>query len=435
MQRKKREKTTTMTIAHLIPHPCSFDAALLLSSLFFFFFFWSIGTRIHTHPHSIFTGIKEKVCEQPSRKMGWLWWLSLSPRQPQTGTANDTPLQDTQSVIASIFEPGNRVLTAAPASSSDPNARRCAEPSTGLTSSTSARVALQSGTTNSYLPMEATCESDGGWRAAAKRLGAWWPRAGSPSSSSTAAIPSGGVDEGVCGSSSPPSATTAAAASSSGSTSVPAISWDQLPPSPLAGYELTKRGLVDTLRTPPHTLSSAELKDLLSELIMVEQKAKYDVDKQFAGHLGSRGLHGLELLVNPCLFLTGLYLMTWKTVQLYSCAVPQDSLVFTKLLALLQKRMPANQREQLAQRHRRLMRVTNARVALTFLTGVAVFSLAWVSRPMKNVMEEAPDMRVTKDMVAYQRHAEASLKWCWYVYYHHPTYCSAGSGGRGEQRG
>jgi hypothetical protein len=38
-------------------------------------------------------------------------------------------------------------------------------------------------------------------------------------------------------------------------------------------------------------------------------------------------------------------------------------------------------------------------------------------------------------MVAYQRHAEASLKWCWYVYYHHPTYCSAGSGGRGEQRG
>lgn len=297
-------------------------------------------------------------------------------------------MHDAQTVIASIFEPGNRTLASAPVSS--PSEKSTLSQEKDLTSSL--------GASPSNNPTSSI------WQGVTRRVGAWLPTTSPPSQdSSHVAAPS--------------SPTTAAAAA--------ATTWDQLPPSPLAGYELTKRGLVDRLRTPPHTLNAAELKDLIRELTAVEQNAKYDVDKHFAGHLGSRGLHGLELLVNPCLFLAGLYLMTWKTVQLYSGAVPQDSVVFTKLLSLMQRRMPAGQRELLAQRHRRLMRATNARVALTFLTGVSLSALAWVSRPSRNVMEDAPDMQLARDMVAYQRHAEASVKWCWYIYYHHPTYRSS----------
>ncbi|KPA79298.1 hypothetical protein ABB37_05762 [Leptomonas pyrrhocoris] len=317
------------------------------------------------------------------------WWSS-SPRAPHVDPAGEAHMQDAQDVIASIFEPGNHSLTSS-------------------TSEFAPREVVPNGTHNGRTPSESP---SGGWRGWTRRTNAWLPFSPSapPDNSEEAEIVS------------PCSST--ATTSASGTTSPP-LSWDQLPPSPLAGYELTKRGLVDRLRTPPHTLTPAELRDVIRELTKVEQQAKYDVDSSFSGHLGSRGLHGLELLVNPCLFLTGIYLMTWKTAQLYNGALPQESLVFTKVMSLRRWRMTADQREQLAQRHRLLMRATNARLVLAFLAGLGVFSLAWVSRPSRNVIEEAPDVQVAKETIAYQRHAEASLKWCWYVYYHHPAYRGA----------
>ncbi|KPI84374.1 hypothetical protein ABL78_6581 [Leptomonas seymouri] len=345
------------------------------------------------------------------------WWPSL-PLRARVDAADETRLHDAQNVIASIFEPGNRAFTSAPAAGTNTNPRT--RQSTGLTSSTSLptpTLSLHSGTPDAPKHCEST---PGGLRESTERMNAWlplWPSSSSPPASS------GNAAEAE--SAFPLSPTTTTAASASGRASPPP-SWDQLPPSPLAGYELTKRGLVDTLHTPPHTLTRAELKDLIGELSAIEQKVTYGLDKQFAGHIGSRSLHGLELLVNPCLLLTGAYLMTWKTMQLYNGALPQNSIVFTKILSLLHRRMPADQREQLAQRYRRLMRATNARVTLSFLTGLGVFSLAWVSRPSKDVMEQAPDMLLAKETSAYQQHAAASLKWCWYVYYHHPTYRSSG---------
>ncbi|KAK7197043.1 hypothetical protein NESM_000648200 [Novymonas esmeraldas] len=211
--------------------------------------------------------------------------------------------------------------------------------------------------------------------------------------------------------------------------SVPVLSWQSLPACPLAGYQLTSQGLVDTLARPSVLLSAQQLRGVIRELTVVEQRSKCDVDRQFASHIGSRSLHGVGLLVSPVLFLTSIYLMTWKTARLYRDALPQDSVVFTRLLALLRLRMPAAERERVAQRHQRLMRATNARIFASSCGGAALFALAWVSRPPRDVLEEAPDVQTAKELIAYQRHSEASLKWCWWVYYHHPAYAAAASAG------
>lgn len=320
--------------------------------------------------------------------MGW-WWSSSSSQAPRAAdAADDARLQEAQSAIASIFAPTNRSLTPAPtqpAAIAEEKGTLAREKAVG---SPSANASIESTASE--------------WQHFTRRVRGWLPQSSStyqPKNTEETSTPS-----------------TSSAAASEPPT------WDQLPPSPLAGYTLTERGLVDELRTPPHTLAAGELKALIHELTVVEQNAKYDADAHFSEHLGSRTLHGLELLINPCLLLVGLYLMTYKTVQLYSGALPQDSIVFTRLLSLVRWRMPAGQRELLAQRHRRLMRATNARVALTFATGVGVAAIACVSRPSRNVMDDAPDMQTAKELAAFQQHAAASVKWCWYVYYHHPAY-------------
>lgn len=214
-----------------------------------------------------------------------------------------------------------------------------------------------------------------------------------------------------------------------------------LPPCPIAGYTLDpSKGLVDTLARPPHTLTTRDLRALIVELSGLEQSAKHSVDTTFASHIGGRSLRALELLVSPCLFLTGVYLMTYKTAQLYSSATPRRSFFLNHLGSVLSSLSPARllqwgggggsagaalsseAKERIAQRHRRLMQATNTRVALTFLSGIFIFSVAVVTRPGMDVVENNPEVSLGREMVGYQQHSEASLKWLWFVYYHHPVY-------------
>lgn len=217
----------------------------------------------------------------------------------------------------------------------------------------------------------------------------------------------------------------------------PALTVEVLPPCPIAGYSLDpQRGIVDHLTEPPHALSTQEVRRMIVELAGLEQNARYAVDTAFPSQMGARSLRALELLVNPCLLLTGTYLMTYKTAQLYSGALPRQSFILRHFAAVFASvaaspwpgkgapsvRMTAEHKEQLAQRHQRLMRATNARVALTFATGLLLFAVAVVTRPATNVVEDNPEVRLGKQMVGYQQHSEASLKWLWFVYYHHPAY-------------
>ncbi|GET89044.1 hypothetical protein, conserved [Leishmania tarentolae] len=361
---------------------------------------------------------------------GMRWWSQGS----EGDKANPTPAdpQTTQDVLASIFTPANRAL-AFPSTSVDGGDTRSAESPSKVVFTASARAC------SSGAPPEGTASAIVGSRHDGVDVredpSTWWTslrkwRSSTPTPWNVdASAPELAPSSTTTRTSTLRTAMKADEAGVDVTSVTTAVSWQTLPDCPLAGYELTRQGLVDRLTKPPHTLTATELRSLIKELIIVEQKAKYDVDRQFSSHIGSRGLHGLELLINPGLWLTSIYLLTWKTAKLYHSALPQNSVFFTRLLALMRLRIPVEQRELVAQRHRRLMRATNARVSLSFLSGAALFVLAWVSRPPANVMEEAADVQTAKEAIAYQRHFESSLKWCWYVYYHHPAYSSAKGGG------
>lgn len=246
------------------------------------------------------------------------------------------------------------------------------------------------------------------------------------------------------------------------------LSWTALPPCPIAGYRLTEEGLWDedphdmattmTTRTrqnepscgtsrsswfspfssffgghgdvPPHRatpvlLSASALKEVIHELRRLEQEAKMQVDEQLPDQVRTRSLRGLELAVNPCLLLTGIYLMTWKSAQLYRCAAPRHSVVLTKLLSMMRWHLSVREKEEVAKRHRRLMQATNARVSMCFSAGASLTAFALWTRPSSLNIDAAPEAERGKKVVAYQQHTSASLKWMWFVYYHHPAYAAA----------
>ncbi|KEG13709.1 hypothetical protein DQ04_00831060 [Trypanosoma grayi] len=207
-------------------------------------------------------------------------------------------------------------------------------------------------------------------------------------------------------------------------------SWRSLPPSPILGYTLREEGLVDDLVNPPKTLSARDVKSLIVELSSIEQQAKYSVDTQFPQQVHNKGRRSMELVISPCLFMSGLYLMLWKAPRLYFGASPRGSIVFTRALALMRWYLPEVEKERLARNNRRLFQATNARVTLSFLTGCGLTMIAVATRPPLDVVDVGPDVEVGKQSVGLQQHSEAALRWLWFVYYHHPVYRSLAKGVR-----
>ncbi|KAG5477852.1 hypothetical protein LSCM1_05154 [Leishmania martiniquensis] len=364
------------------------------------------------------------------------WWPCGSEGgKPSTAAADVQTMQD---VLASIFAPTNRALASSSTSVGGGDVRSATvSPNAVGTASATARTSAAppertelAASASRHRDVDASEGTNTWWR----RLCKWQPFIPIPRNTGASALQS--VLSSTATSTSPMcTALNTDRAATDAAKAKTAVSWQTLPKCPLAGYELTRHGLVDTLTKPPRTLTATELRSLINELTAVEQQAKYDVDRQFGGHVGRRSLRGLELLISPCILFTSIYLMTWKTAWLYRNALPQKSVFFTQVLAFLRLRMPAEQRELVARRNQRLMRATNARVCLSFLSGAGLFALVWVSRPPSNAMEESPDVQAAKELIAYQRHLEGSLKWCWYVYYHHPAYLpmSEGSGSRSNR--
>lgn len=239
-------------------------------------------------------------------------------------------------------------------------------------------------------------------------------------------------------------------------------SWKLLPPCPIAGYRLTSDGLIDErkndITTPivmetekekkngrwcvPYpwrgfkgshdsekklgservVLSTSELKQLIHELRRMEQESKMVVDEDLPNQVRRRSLRGLEIVINPCLLLTGIYLMTWRSAQLYRSALPRRSFFLTKFLNITRWHLSVRQKEEASKRHRQLLRATNAQVASSFLTGAGLTAFAWITRPTNRVVDEAPDVLMGRQREAMQQHTSSALKWMWFVYFHHPSY-------------
>ncbi|KAG5503537.1 hypothetical protein JKF63_05677 [Porcisia hertigi] len=350
------------------------------------------------------------------------WW-SRKPEGEESSPVH-ADAQTTQDVLASIFAPANRAMASCTTDIGGNGVIGAASSSNDVVTA-SAKARSSAEPHEETPPILASRNGDMNTR---EGPAPWWVSLGRRQSSTPiprsddASGPESGRFSPAAGVNTECTALPAHNAVAGATNATAAVSWQNLPKCPLAGYELTCHGLVDKLRKPPHTLTVTELRYLIKELTVLEQQAKYNVDRQFTSHMGNRSLHGLKLLISPALMLTSIYLMAWKTTRLYHNAVPQNSVFFTQLLALLRLRMPVEQRELVAQRHRRLMRATNARVSLSFLSGVGLFTLACLSWPSAHVMQDAPDMKTAKELIAYQQHSAALLKWCWFVYYHHPAY-------------
>ncbi|EKF39645.1 hypothetical protein MOQ_000122 [Trypanosoma cruzi marinkellei] len=206
------------------------------------------------------------------------------------------------------------------------------------------------------------------------------------------------------------------------------LDWGSLRPCPILGYKLREEGLVDVLVQPPRTLSVGDLRSLIVELSSVEQQARYTVETQLPQQIHNRGRRGLELFITPCLFMSGLYLMLWKAPRLYAGVSPRSSVIFTRILSLLRWQMTEVEKERVARNHRWLFQATNARVSLSFLTGLTIAAIAVVTRPTMDVVDVGPDVDLGKQSVGFQKHSEAALRWLWIVYYHHPAYKSLAKG-------
>ncbi|ORC88859.1 uncharacterized protein TM35_000152900 [Trypanosoma theileri] len=200
------------------------------------------------------------------------------------------------------------------------------------------------------------------------------------------------------------------------------LTFRALPPCPIVGYTLQEEGLVDELIKPPKVLSVTELKSLILELSSIEQQAKYTVDVQLPQQVHNRGRRSLELVVNPALYICGLYLMLWRAPRLYYNASPRGSLFFTRLFALMRWHLPEMEKERLARNHRRIFQATNAQVTLSFFSGCFLTTVAFLTHPSPDVIDSGPDIEIGKQSVGFQQHSEGALRWLWYVYYHHPAY-------------
>ncbi|RNF22005.1 uncharacterized protein Tco025E_03371 [Trypanosoma conorhini] len=206
------------------------------------------------------------------------------------------------------------------------------------------------------------------------------------------------------------------------------VGLSSLPPSPILGYTLREEGLVDELAHPPRTLSLQQLRSLIVELSAVEQQAKYCVEAQLPQQVHNRGRRSLEIIVSPCLYACGLYLMLWKAPRLYLGVTPRSSVLFTRLLALMRWHLPEVEKERMARNHRWLLQATNARVTLSFLAGCTLTAVAVATQPARGVLDSGPDVELGMQSVGFQKHSEAVLRWLWCVYYHHPAYKSLAQG-------
>ncbi|RNF09901.1 hypothetical protein TraAM80_01950, partial [Trypanosoma rangeli] len=185
-----------------------------------------------------------------------------------------------------------------------------------------------------------------------------------------------------------------------------------LPPSPILGYTLRKEGLIDESVRPPQTLSSQDLRLLTAKLSSVEQQVRYSAETRFTQQVHNRERRGLELIVSLCLYMCGLYLTLWKAPRLYFGMTPRSSVFFfTRLLLLMRWDLPEVEKERMTRNHSWLFQPTNARVALSFLTGCTLTAIAVATRPTLDVLDVGPDVELGKQSVGFQKHSEAVLRW------------------------
>lgn len=212
---------------------------------------------------------------------------------------------------------------------------------------------------------------------------------------------------------------------------VVAIDWRQLPPSPIAGYELTEKGLFDHSADPPSTVSVSQLRRLIDGTASFEAKAKYELDSTTNAHLSLHTRRRVEPLISIACLVTGSYLLFMRAPKLFAQSVARDSLLLRGVLRVARWTPKERWFEETAQRYRWLLQASTEASALAVVGGLALLRVGWQTLDWSEDPHiGTSDGQLGQNTVAYQHHTEAVLKWLYAVYFHHPAYRDEAS--RGE---
>lgn len=237
------------------------------------------------------------------------------------------------------------------------------------------------------------------------------------------------------------------------SSASPTFVWTDLPPCPINGYRLTERGLVDldvaleaaggkeggwrifpwkrTLPEPP-VLSPTELRELITDLQVMEQEAKQKLDDELPRQFHWRTVDGFDHVLRHVLLLSGIYLMTLRTVRAYRSAVPRNSILLNGFFTSFRPRLSVRMKEEMARRHCRVMQATTRGVLYPFWGGLIMTSLTWGTWP--ETMDVTATIKAVqgRHVSSYYQHTNKALQWMWTVYVHHPAYAKHSSRERGS---
>ena len=191
-------------------------------------------------------------------------------------------------------------------------------------------------------------------------------------------------------------------------------------PCPIAGMELTAKGIVDKRQTPPSVLPFNDLKRLVNGTSVLEGKALYAVEDRLGGTLHRQMAAGAELVSPFFFFVLAAFFGLYKAPKSYSVQLPVHSVFVRKYYGT---RLTPKRLELLCQQRRTVLAATTPRMMMLYSSTCGCIAagifLYYQSLPSP---EGTMYHDTTRDSVLYYNHTEATLKWLYAVYYHHPEY-------------
>lgn len=201
------------------------------------------------------------------------------------------------------------------------------------------------------------------------------------------------------------------------------ISWKELPPCPIHGMQLTDGGLYDS--DVGRFLDVDEVRDLINRAGKLEAVTNQTSESRLLGTTMQRIFElGFDFSRYCVVGMVGFF---WgiKTPQAYLQAYPRKSLFVTQYHV---KRRTNEEIELLCQKNRALYNATNPRVMFLFACGLTGVAIGVAGEYIRRMPSDYRD--VSREAIRHNHHFEASMKWLFSVYYHHPAYTEAANSKR-----
>jgi hypothetical protein len=204
------------------------------------------------------------------------------------------------------------------------------------------------------------------------------------------------------------------------------VAWQDLPECPIHGMRLTERGIYDT--DVGRFYEADEVRDLINRTGKLEAVTSQAAENRLMGtnlqSLWDRAFMYWRFWI-PIMVA---YFWGLKVPQSYAMAFPRRSLLmrwYYENPRFFKPPKTTEEIETLCQRHRALLSMTTTRTLFFGFCGAAIACFGLLGEYVKNIPNQYN--AVTKATIHHNQHYEATMKWLFAVYYHHPAYSAASS--------